>query len=227
MEMIRWSKIAQYLPGRTGNEIKNYWRTRVQIKHARQLKCDMNSKQFKDTMRYFWMPRLVQHIKATAAAAMASSQTLSVATIVTTNSTYNHYSNNMQVENGNMLLNPAAAIMNNNDDFGGSQVTQSYTPENSSTDASLDSFGMQVFPVSELTDYYSTIPNNNQEYYQPSQMSYSDCITNPSGLYPQGLDYSQVMDPNNPWIQGGDTLDNLWNVENMMFLQQQLNIDSM
>ncbi|XP_009407993.3 transcription factor JAMYB-like [Musa acuminata AAA Group] len=31
----RWSKIAQYLPGRTDNEIKNYWRTRVQ-KHAKQ-----------------------------------------------------------------------------------------------------------------------------------------------------------------------------------------------
>ncbi|URE19610.1 MYB family transcription factor [Musa troglodytarum] len=31
----RWSKIARYLPGRTDNEIKNYWRTRVQ-KHAKQ-----------------------------------------------------------------------------------------------------------------------------------------------------------------------------------------------
>ncbi|ONK67606.1 uncharacterized protein A4U43_C05F1830 [Asparagus officinalis] len=53
----RWSKIAQHLPGRTDNEIKNYWRTRVQ-KHAKQLKCDVNSKQFKDVMRYLWMPRL-------------------------------------------------------------------------------------------------------------------------------------------------------------------------
>ncbi|OEL38939.1 Transcription factor MYB108 [Dichanthelium oligosanthes] len=54
----RWSKIAQHLPGRTDNEIKNYWRTRVQ-KHAKELNCDANSKRFKDTMRYLWMPHLV------------------------------------------------------------------------------------------------------------------------------------------------------------------------
>ncbi|KAL6645686.1 hypothetical protein ACP70R_017294 [Stipagrostis hirtigluma subsp. patula] len=63
----RWSKIAQHLPGRTDNEIKNYWRTRVQ-KHAKQLKCDVNSQQFKDVMRYLWMPRLVERIQAAAAA---------------------------------------------------------------------------------------------------------------------------------------------------------------
>ncbi|GJN33466.1 hypothetical protein PR202_gb22070 [Eleusine coracana subsp. coracana] len=57
----RWSKIAQHLPGRTDNEIKNYWRTRVQ-KHARQLNCDVNSQQFKDLMRYLWMPRLLERI---------------------------------------------------------------------------------------------------------------------------------------------------------------------
>ncbi|KAJ6807687.1 putative transcription factor MYB108 [Iris pallida] len=59
----RWSKIAQHLPGRTDNEIKNYWRTRVQ-KHAKQLKCDVNSKKFKDVMKHLWMPRLVERIRA-------------------------------------------------------------------------------------------------------------------------------------------------------------------
>ncbi|KAG0521238.1 hypothetical protein BDA96_08G144300 [Sorghum bicolor] len=61
----RWSKIAQHLPGRTDNEIKNYWRTRVQ-KHAKQLNCDANSKRFKDAMRYLWMPHLVDIAAAAA-----------------------------------------------------------------------------------------------------------------------------------------------------------------
>ncbi|CAN6289635.1 unnamed protein product [Urochloa humidicola] len=69
----RWSKIAQHLPGRTDNEIKNYWRTRVQ-KHAKQLKCDVNSQQFKDVMRYLWMPRLVERIQAASSAAGAPPQ---------------------------------------------------------------------------------------------------------------------------------------------------------
>ncbi|XP_078443971.1 transcription factor MYB2-like [Wolffia australiana] len=75
----RWSKIAQHLPGRTDNEIKNYWRTRVQ-KHAKQLKCDVNSKQFKDAMRYLWMPRLAERMTTAAAAA----ETVATATAVAT-----------------------------------------------------------------------------------------------------------------------------------------------
>ena len=33
-------------------------------KHAKQLKCDVSSKQFKDVMRYLWMPRLLERIRA-------------------------------------------------------------------------------------------------------------------------------------------------------------------
>ncbi|CAJ1874550.1 unnamed protein product [Sphenostylis stenocarpa] len=59
----RWSKIAEQLPGRTDNEIKNYWRTRV-VKQAKQLNCDVNSKQFRDTLRFVWMPRMLERIQA-------------------------------------------------------------------------------------------------------------------------------------------------------------------
>ncbi|EAY73632.1 hypothetical protein OsI_01519 [Oryza sativa Indica Group] len=36
-------------------------------KHAKQLGCDVNSRQFKDVMRHLWMPRLVERIHAAAA----------------------------------------------------------------------------------------------------------------------------------------------------------------
>ncbi|KAJ0256221.1 Transcription factor MYB62 [Hirschfeldia incana] len=58
----RWSKIAQYLPGRTDNEIKNYWRTRVQ-KQARQLNIESNSDKFFDAVRSIWVPRLIEKME--------------------------------------------------------------------------------------------------------------------------------------------------------------------
>lgn len=39
--MSRWSRIAQILPGRTDNEIKNYWRTHMR-KKAQGKKCTMS-----------------------------------------------------------------------------------------------------------------------------------------------------------------------------------------
>lgn len=206
--MIRWSKIAQYLPGRTDNEIKNYWRTRVQ-KHAKQLKCDVNSKQFKDTMRYLWMPRLAERIQASAAAA------------------------------GSPAIHPSATVVDvtskfNNFEFGGSQVTQSYnnTTENSSTAASSDSFGStQVSPMSDLSDYYygtavfGSKVNPNPEYSQTPPLSYSDCncITSSSDMLSVDPNGRNNNNDQSNWFQsGGDTSDNFWNVENMLFLQQQL-----
>lgn len=199
--IYRWSKIAQHLPGRTDNEIKNYWRTRVQ-KHAKQLKCDVNSKQFKDTMRYLWMPRLVERIQAANSA--ASGQVV-----------------------------PAPAIYAG--ELGGAQVKTSYTPENSSTGGSSDSFGAQVSPASDLTaDYYSNYPVNsnynnnnndaNQHYYQVNQGNYYDSLTSPSGYFNPDLQFQAVEQSSQLFDAGsGDISDNLWNVEDIWFLQQQLN----
>ncbi|KAL8137171.1 hypothetical protein V2J09_003172 [Rumex salicifolius] len=57
----RWAKIAEQLPGRTDNDIKNYWRTRI-LKHAKHLNCDVNSPQFKNAIRDVWIPTLLERI---------------------------------------------------------------------------------------------------------------------------------------------------------------------
>ncbi|XP_016432352.1 transcription factor MYB78-like [Nicotiana tabacum] len=183
----RWSKIAQHLPGRTDNEIKNYWRTRVQ-KHAKQLKCDVNSKQFKDTMRYLWMPRLVERIQAAA----------------TTNS-------NQVTINPNMGISEVVPIHNNNN-----AINKPRMSENSiSTAASSEnSFGT---PVSDITDccynYPPVISNNQQDYFhQSTQLGESLTI-------PTGLEFHAAMDQQNM----SQWMDNVWNTEDMWFIQQQLN----
>ncbi|KAH7513511.1 hypothetical protein FEM48_Zijuj12G0208100 [Ziziphus jujuba var. spinosa] len=236
----RWSKIAQHLPGRTDNEIKNYWRTRVQ-KHAKQLKCDVNSKQFKDTMRYLWMPRLVERIQAASASAsvsVSSSVTgtgpspVPSTTGITASSHHhhlfnNHNNNNSGFRSSGQFVLPKTSIGN---DFGGSQVTPSYTPDNSSTAASSDSFGT---PVSDLTDYYSAIPINNNHpnpdnYFQAGYGgggqvgNYSESMTSPAaaGYYNPGLDFQAMDQINiNNWMDSDDASDSLWNVEDIWFLQ--------
>lgn len=60
------------MPGRTDNEIKNYWRTRVQ-KQARQLKIDSNSKKFIEAVKRFWMPRLIEKMEQHQTSTLSSS----------------------------------------------------------------------------------------------------------------------------------------------------------
>jgi myb proto-oncogene protein len=41
-------------------------------KHAKQLRCDVNSRQFRDVVRHVWMPRLVERIQAEYSGAAAA-----------------------------------------------------------------------------------------------------------------------------------------------------------
>ncbi|WOL00276.1 hypothetical protein Cni_G08989 [Canna indica] len=183
----RWSKIAQHLPGRTDNEIKNYWRTRVQ-KHAKQLKCDVNSKQFKDVMRHLWMPRLVERIRA------ASSATSSTAAAA--------------YELNNVTAHPPPPPLNR---------AKLISPDNSSAAASssLDSFGVEFSPPPASEGYASGVQLGDGLYggdvTQPSD-EFAGCWSSESvpsleGYADLGLaDFDQSM-----WAE------NLWNVEDVWF----------
>ncbi|KAK8548867.1 hypothetical protein V6N13_054366 [Hibiscus sabdariffa] len=205
----RWSKIAQHLPGRTDNEIKNYWRTRVQ-KHAKQLKCDVNSKQFKDTVRYLWMPRLVERIQAASAATASVTSTTDTVTA---------------------QLSLRREVIGN--EYAAQQVTPSYTPENLSTAtaASSDSFEAQVSPVSDLTNCtynngFHVNNNSNPDYgfQASSQVDYSDLSDNyydhRGGV---GMDYQSSN--YQPLLDGCDLSDNLLSAEDFLFLQQQFSFN--
>lgn len=190
----RWSKIAQYLPGRTDNEIKNYWRTRVQ-KHAKQLKCDVNSKQFKDTMRYLWMPRLVERIQAASTASTTTSSGPTAAGPTTMS-----YSSNL---NQSANFAHAHAPLNSN-----------FTPENS-VHSSSDSFGSAQ--VSDLADNYYSLAANSQDNVN------IDCYNfNNQGMDYQGVASNMEQSAHQQWYVG-DTTDNLWNVEDIYVIQQHLN----
>ncbi|CAK7348478.1 unnamed protein product [Dovyalis caffra] len=191
----RWSKIAQQLPGRTDNEIKNYWRTRVQ-KQAKQLKCDVNSKQFRDTMRYVWIPRLIERIRAESESPMDQP-------II---STPTYYSSQIDI--------PVAASKSGSD-----LMDQNFMPEISGISDSLD---VHVSPGSDLT-----VSQN------PPCGHYSDSMQNGSGSYPEndcgswgwyrhGMDMQGVEQERYGLVGGGDSLENLWNEEDIWFLHQQL-----
>ncbi|KAL4038937.1 transcription factor MYB108-like protein [Cucumis melo var. makuwa] len=132
----RWSKIAQYLPGRTDNEIKNYWRTRVQ-KQAKQLNCDVNSKQFRDAMRYVWMPRLLERIQAS---------TDSTATTVDV----------IQPSHPPLELTQSSPS-------GSSWVNPHVAPTTSSSDSISDQVQLQVSPISDVVENFNMVDTTEED----------------------------------------------------------------
>ncbi|XP_065863882.1 transcription factor MYB108-like [Euphorbia lathyris] len=178
----RWSKIAQHLPGRTDNEIKNYWRTRVQ-KHAKQLKCDVNSKQFKDTMKYLWMPRLIERIQAANTSSGAGAGAGGVAAV------------NTAAEMGSVQNMVPAAVSSNSESFGTQQVVD--VP-----DLINDNY-YRISGINNNQDY----GGNFQCGYSENMISPSGYFNPVPEFQPVEQNYQQQI-----WLDGGgDTSDNLWN----------------
>lgn len=183
----RWSKIAQHLPGRTDNEIKNYWRTRV-IKQAKQLKCDVNSKQFRDALRYVWMPRLLERVHP------ASSQSL-----------------DPQKQLNQNASGTGVVVLNQNGLHGSDSGTVLCAKQNHnySCGASSDSSSVEF-----------QVPSNSDGSDSSTELLGRDASVRSVGfsshLFEQGT---------NGGGGSGDSLESLWNDENMWFLQQQLSDD--
>ncbi|KAJ4956468.1 hypothetical protein NE237_013251 [Protea cynaroides] len=194
----RWSKIAQHLPGRTDNEIKNYWRTRVQ-KHAKQLQCDVNSKRFKDTMRLVWMPRLVERIAAAGASATANSTTTQVLPTAKNN------------DFGVAQMNPNFTTENSGNFASSGFLGTQFSPV---SDLSTDDYNFQATNCSDGFQSGS------------AQVSFPDCLPSPTGYFNHGLDFQAIeqnsssSNINNVWLGGADVSENLWTGEDIWFLQQ-------
>lgn len=153
-------------------------------------------------MRYVWIPRLIERIRATSES--PSGQPSSSSTTTYMNSSSNITTSQITYANTT----------------GSVQVDPSLLPEVSGT--SSDSLDTQVSSVSDLTDCYnpqsaSNNPNNLQKG---------------SGLYPEnlagtwrrdgGIDFQATEEQSNGWLGGGDSMESVWNEENIWFLQQQL-----
>ncbi|KAK6921187.1 SANT/Myb domain [Dillenia turbinata] len=203
----RWSKIAQHLPGRTDNEIKNYWRTRVQ-KQARHLKMDSNSATFQDIIRYVWMPRLLQKIGGSS-----SSSSLSLPQRTVLPQPLNMHTQNLSSQH----ISPQPHVPSLNQSLFIQQENNSSSEKSTSPSSSIQTFRMSQVPqiISEYpTSPYSTMVNgdyntmyttcyNDMENFSLTSDTASGCIKNPMG-------YCHVVENN--WF-GGDLVDGMGNMD--------------
>ncbi|KAJ4960233.1 hypothetical protein NE237_020143 [Protea cynaroides] len=210
----RWSKIAQHLPGRTDNEIKNYWRTRVQ-KQARHLKIDVNSTRFRDAIRCFWMPRLLQKMEEAAYSSSSARETQTSSMSVPLNQA--PQASPDPLSQGSLIINEPMKSLNH-------EEKNLRSGENWNSPSTSSSHSMKVthqFPqISELptSPYeFGSIAYNPKGCYYVDNSSYDIGAFDLSSMSAMGdLDNSasncHVAEIN--WVRG-EMADNLCNMEDL------------
>lgn len=207
----RWSKIAQCLPGRTDNEIKNYWRTRVQ-KQARQLNIESNSKRFLEAVKAFWMPTLLQKMDQNSSVSSSSG--------ALTNSSQSCRNSTLPI---------TTLMYNTNNHFRESSSSVSVTSPLDFTKISLQQQPHEITQLPTVTSVYdvNTLCSNQI----PSETYYVDCCGydmegfNPGAMIGMGrgsFDISSLSEcqvANGDWTSD-DMADALWNMDDIWQLRE-------
>ncbi|XP_071693064.1 transcription factor MYB62-like [Rutidosis leptorrhynchoides] len=190
----RWSKIAQHLPGRTDNEIKNYWRTRVQ-KQARHLKIDSSSKRFVEALQRFWMPRLLEKVEQ-------DSSTSSTSTACT--STIENDLNKLKQQTSFKTSSPIQPCNN-----------KEYTTNSSSSICASDSSENKMLPEISLLHGDSSIYDSSLKDMDCYNVDISEYDMMNFGRPDDTSDLNfQVADTD--WISYGDmSADTYWNMDEL------------
>uniref|UniRef100_A0A5B6YTB9 Uncharacterized protein n=1 Tax=Davidia involucrata TaxID=16924 RepID=A0A5B6YTB9_DAVIN len=208
----RWSKIAQHLPGRTDNEIKNYWRTRVQ-KQARHLKIDTNSTAFQEVIRCFWMPRLLQKIQGSSPSLAISSQNLNTQPLIHANE--------------HSLLSSAQVSAQ-----GPLNISQTvYSLEHQAKNSSISSpESMNISHIPQISEYPTSPFHamvNSDHYnntflkgcYNADNISYDMETFSLASVSAPG-DFENPVSKSN-WIDHNDLPESLWNMDELWQFRQQ------
>ncbi|GAU14812.1 hypothetical protein TSUD_50240 [Trifolium subterraneum] len=202
----RWNMLAKSA-GRTDNEIKNYWRTRVQ-KQARQLNIESGSKKFLDAVKCFWMPRLLQKMEQNTSPISDHSSITNM----------NSFGNSFEASTSNSI-----STSFNIPSIDASSANHVNAMSTSFNDPSLDF--LQFSQPLEISENSKSDPNvlENIVYNCPIQDNYYIDETNNYGL--EGLNFDpassmETCDFSQFDFQSGWMLDNmanstLWNMDAM------------
>ncbi|KAH9795144.1 transcription factor MYB62 [Citrus sinensis] len=215
----RWSKIAQCLPGRTDNEIKNYWRTRVQ-KQARQLNIESNSETFFEAVRCYWMPRLLQKMEQNS----ASPNTL----LTNSSAQSSNFSIIPSVSSSTLSPLPSTILYNSNqtiNENSSSETSPNFFPGDFSKISQLQQPGITQQPTSPHA-YGNNVCSNQ---IVPNDSYYVDCcgfdmegysLTDPiAEMSSYDISSSECQMAEADWMSN-DMSDALWSMDDIWQLRE-------